>query len=205
MVSANNLTVAARQSVSLSSIFSVTGTQITQYRVWFSWPDGGAPALGTLTNNGTAIPLNQPVTLTSLSNLVYTAGNTGGTDKIWLEAYNGTWSNGGQWTEADVTDQSRIVSDTSPPRLLSIGLGSSSLNMDAGQTSALVTAHFTDDLSGLSGGMASLQIRFVSPSGQGVWGVFDTLHPISGDALDALTKHALRCRRERRQVFGRRS
>lgn len=104
-VIANSLTVAPGQSVPLSSIFSVSGARITEYKIWFSWPDGGAPARGTLTNNGTAIPLNQPVTLTSLDGLVYTGSAKAGTDKIWLEAYNGSWSNNGEWTEADITDR----------------------------------------------------------------------------------------------------
>jgi hypothetical protein len=65
IVTANSLTVAAGESVSLSSIFSINGSGITQYRVWFSWPDGGAPALGTLLyRDGTAVPLDQPVELT---------------------------------------------------------------------------------------------------------------------------------------------
>jgi hypothetical protein len=105
VVTANNLSLAAGQSVALSSIFSVSGTGITQYQVWFSWPDGGAPALGTLTNNGTAVPLDRPVTFTDIRGLVYTGANTAGTDRIWLQAYNGSWSNNGQWTEADIKDQ----------------------------------------------------------------------------------------------------
>src|SRR5205814_409649 len=105
VISANNLTVGEGQSVSLSSIFSISGTGITQYQIWFSWAGGGAPALGTLTNNGTAVPLNQPVMLTSISNVVYTGSSTIGTDRMWLQAYNGNWSNNGQWLEADISDR----------------------------------------------------------------------------------------------------
>ena len=62
-----NQSVASNQSVPLTSIFSVNGSGITQYQLWFSWPEARAPALGTVTNNGTSIPLDQPVTLNSLN------------------------------------------------------------------------------------------------------------------------------------------
>jgi hypothetical protein len=105
VIAAKNPNIAPGEAVSLSSIFSISGADITQYKLWFSWAGGGAPALGTLTNNGTAVPLNQPVTFTGLSALVYTGPATAGTDKIWLQAYNGSWSNNGDWTEADILDQ----------------------------------------------------------------------------------------------------
>src|SRR5262249_60070228 len=54
VVMAHNQTVATGQQVALSDIFSVTGSGITQYQLWFSWPEAGAPAVGTGTNNGTA-------------------------------------------------------------------------------------------------------------------------------------------------------
>jgi hypothetical protein len=104
-VTPNNQTAGPGQQIPLTSIFSIGGTGITQYRIWFSWPGGGAPALGTLTNDGTAVPLDQPVTVTSLSGLVYTGSFTPGTDKMWLQAYNGSWSNDGGWVEADIADQ----------------------------------------------------------------------------------------------------
>jgi hypothetical protein len=83
------------------------------------------------------------------------------------------------------------MQDTTPPSLVSTTVSSSSLDIGAGETSLLVTAHFTDDLSGIfdgtyadgSGG-SSAQILFTSPSGQSVVGVFDILHPISGSRLD---------------------
>ncbi len=52
VVSATNQTVADNQSVPLSSIFSVSGSGITEYQVWFSWPEGGDPAFGSVTDNG---------------------------------------------------------------------------------------------------------------------------------------------------------
>ena len=89
VVTANNQSVAAGQQVALSSLFSVSGSGITQYKVWFSYPEGGSPAVGTLTNNGTAIALDQWVTLSSLSGWIYTGSASSGTDRIWLIASNG--------------------------------------------------------------------------------------------------------------------
>jgi hypothetical protein len=107
VVTAINQTVAYNQSVPLSSIFSVTGSGITQYQVWFSYPQGGAPALGTVTNNGAAIPLDQAVTLTSLTRLAYTGGATHGTDEIWLKAFDGNWNGG--WVQANIIDPGVIA------------------------------------------------------------------------------------------------
>src|SRR5438067_1872375 len=83
------------------------------------------------------------------------------------------------------------MQDTTPPSLVSISISSSSLDIGAGDTSLLITAHFTDDLSGIFDGVfangsggSSPQIWFTSPSGQSVGGVFDILHPLSGDRLD---------------------
>jgi hypothetical protein len=101
VVTAHNQTVSYNQQVSLSNIFTVTGSGISQYQVWFSWPEQGAPALGTVTNNGTSIALDTWVTLASLNGVVYTGSATSGTDEIWLRAYNGTWSSG---PEANLTD-----------------------------------------------------------------------------------------------------
>jgi hypothetical protein len=102
VVTANNQTVAYNQSISLSNVFSVTGTGVTQYQVWFSYPEGGAPALGTVTNNGTPIPLDQSVTAASLSGLTYTGSATSGTDYIWLKAFNGAWNE--SWARASIAD-----------------------------------------------------------------------------------------------------
>jgi hypothetical protein len=130
VVTANNQTVAAGQQVALSSIFSVSGSGITQYRLWFSYPEGGSPAVGTLTNNGTAVALDQSVMLTSLSGLVYTASTTHGTDKIWLQAYNGNWSNNGVGIEADITD----AGGTGTAAGQSVGAVASSPTIIAGAT-----------------------------------------------------------------------
>ena len=92
VVSATNQTVADNQSVPLSSIFSVSGSGITEYQVWFSWPEGGDPAFGSVTDNGTPIALDQWVTVSSLSGLDFIGSATPGTDDIWLRAYNGVWS-----------------------------------------------------------------------------------------------------------------
>ena len=85
------------------------------------------------------------------------------------------------------------MSDTTAPTLGSISLSTTSLNIGAGQTSLIVTAHLTDDLSGVFDGIfadgsggSPPQIRFVSPSGQTVTGLFDVLHPLSGNRLDGV-------------------
>ncbi len=109
VVTSNNQSVATGAQVALSNLFNITGSGITQYKVWFSYPEGGAPALGTLTNGGTSIALDQPVTLSSLNGWVYTGPAAHGTDKIWLDAYNGSWSNGGNWVETDIADPGNVV------------------------------------------------------------------------------------------------
>ena len=101
VVTATNQTVADNQSIPLTDLFSVSGSGISEYRVWFSWPQGGFPALGEVTNNGTPIALDQSVTVTSLSGLDYIGSAAQGTDAIWLQAYNGTWSSQAQ---ADIVD-----------------------------------------------------------------------------------------------------
>ena len=100
-VTATNQTVAYNQSVALSSIFSVSGSA-SQYQVWFSWPEQGDPAFGTVTNNGTPIALDKPVIVSSLSGLQFTGSATTGTDHLWVSAYNGQW---GSWAQATLTDQ----------------------------------------------------------------------------------------------------
>ena len=87
-----NLSVAYNQSVALSSIFSVSGNGISQYQVWFSWPQMGEPAFGSVTNNGTPIALDQPVVMSSLSGLQFIGAATPGTDHLWLSAYAGQWN-----------------------------------------------------------------------------------------------------------------
>ena len=98
----NDQTVAPSQSVPLTSIFSVSGSGITEYQVWFSHPEGGNPALGTVTNNGIPIALDQPVTVASLNGLSYIGSSTPGTDILFLRAYDGVWSD---WNWAGLTDQ----------------------------------------------------------------------------------------------------
>ena len=100
-----NQGVSSGQSVALSSIFSVNGSGITAYQVWFSWPEGGFTADGTVTNNGTPIALDQAVPVSSLSGLQFTGAATPGTDEIWLRAFNGQWSG---WTLATLTDQGAL-------------------------------------------------------------------------------------------------
>ena len=83
-VSATNQTVAITNWCPMS-IFSVSGSGITEYQVWFSWPEGGDPAFGSVTDNGTPIALDQWVTVSSLSGLDFIGSATPGTDDIWLQ------------------------------------------------------------------------------------------------------------------------
>jgi hypothetical protein len=102
VVTANDQTVADGQQVPLTSLFSVGGSGITEYQVWFGDPEDGSPALGTVTRrNGNPLAQDRWVTVGSLNGLTYTGSATAGTDKIWVTAYNGTWSS---VTEADITD-----------------------------------------------------------------------------------------------------
>jgi hypothetical protein len=93
VVTANNKTAASNQSIPLTSLFSVSGSGITEYQVWFSWAQAGLPPLGTVTNNGKPIATDQWVTVSSLSSLAYIGPAKAGKDEIWLQAYNGAWSN----------------------------------------------------------------------------------------------------------------
>src|SRR5947199_365017 len=83
-------------------------------------------------------------------------------------------------------------SDTTAPTFDSINLSPSTVDLGRGQGKVTVTAHFHDDVSGVFDGTfngaisARPQIRFVSPSGQLVDGVFDILHPVSGSQLDGV-------------------
>jgi hypothetical protein len=133
MVTANNLTVAYNQSVPLTNIFAVTGSDITQYQLWFSWPEGGAPTLGTVTNNGAPIPLDQAVTTSNLSGLVYTGSANQGTDALWLKTFNGSWTS--NWVRANIVDSgssaqtptgtgaSASADNSAMPRSIGIGAG----------------------------------------------------------------------------------
>ena len=102
VVAATHETVAYNQSIPLTEVYSVSGSGVTEYQIWFSWPEGGDPAFGTLTDNGTPVALDQWVTVSSLSGLEFTGSATPGTDDIWLKAYNGVWSPS---VAATITDQ----------------------------------------------------------------------------------------------------
>jgi len=93
VITPSNQTVAAAQQVNLSDLFSVSSSGITQYKIWYSWPEKGAPAHGIVTNNGVPIPTDQWVSFSSLDGLKYTGTDFSGTDSIWLIANNGQSSN----------------------------------------------------------------------------------------------------------------
>jgi phosphohistidine swiveling domain-containing protein len=159
VVTANDQSVAAGQQVALSNLFSVSGSGITQYKVWFSYPEGGAPAVGTLTSNGTPIALDQWVTLNSLSGLVYTGSASSGTDKIWLMAYNGQWSE----ALANVTDPGLITSANHSSDSQLSGLGSEHGGLD--QTVALLNQYMAASLGQSDfGGTNHLNVAFQDQS-----------------------------------------
>jgi hypothetical protein len=139
---ANNQSVAYNESIPLTSIFSVRGSDINQYQLWFSWPEGGVPALGTVTNNGSPIPLDQAVTLTSLNGLMYTGSATQGTDGIWLKTFNGSWAS--NWVRTNIVD-SGSAAQTSTGTGASASGGNSavarSLTIGAGDTAELSLAY----------------------------------------------------------------
>jgi hypothetical protein len=77
-----------------------SGSGITQNKVWFSYPEGGSPAVETLTNNGTPIAPDQYVTLSGPSGWVSIGSAGSGTDKIWLIASDG--QSGQQWQASPI-------------------------------------------------------------------------------------------------------
>ena len=143
VVTTTNQTVAYGQSIPITDLFSVSGDGITKYQVWFSSPEEGAPALGTVTDNGTPIALDQVVTVSSLSGLEYKGSATTGTDEMWLRAFDGTWSG---WGQANVTDPGAV----------------SATNQTVGFDQSIP---ITDLFSVNGGGIAKYQIWFSSPEG----------------------------------------
>ena len=159
VVTASNQTVAYNQSVPLTDMFSVSGSGITQYQIWFSDPGLGAPALGTVTDNGTPIALDQSVTVTTLSGLDYTGSASAGTDEIWLKAYDGVWTN---WVQANITDSGANASlpananvstdDLATSRKLNNGYAGNVTSIaDSGTPQLDNFSSFTGTVAGLSG------------------------------------------------------
>jgi hypothetical protein len=112
VVAANNQTVAAGQSVSLSNIFSVSGSGITQYQLWFSWPEAGEPAIGAFGANTGTLKLDNPASFAGT-----VAGMTGqdtidfadiDPTKVQSPSYSGTAA-GGTLTVTDGTHTANIA------------------------------------------------------------------------------------------------
>jgi hypothetical protein len=159
VVTPTDQTVAYNQSVALSNMFSVSGSGITQYQVWFSWPEGGLPADGTVTVNGTAIARDQWVTVGSLSSVVYTGSATPGHDVIWVRAYNGSWSNE---PRVNITDPGTTSTSHSSAFQLS-GLGNEPGKLD--QAVALLTQYMATPLGQSDFGRTNhLNVAFQDPS-----------------------------------------
>lgn len=76
-----------------------------------------------------------------------------------------------------------MPTDVTAPTLESLDIGTPVLTI-GGEYQVVVTARFTDDISGVGTEIAS--IRFTSASGQTVFADFDILNPLSGDRNDGV-------------------
>jgi len=125
-LTATNQSVAYNASVPLSSIFSVTGSGITQYQVWFSYPQGGDPADGEVTSFGVPIAADQWVTVSSLTGISYIGGANAGNDHLWLRAFNGEWSSAAQavLTDPGTTPDTITAHNQSAAYSQAVGLSS---------------------------------------------------------------------------------
>ena len=122
VVTAHDQSVPYNQSISLSpAVFSVSGTGITQYQLWFSDPANGFPADGVVTDSHGAIATSTTITEASLSGVQFTGGAATGTDEIWLRAFNGQWSG---WTLATLTDPG-VTTPTVTPHNQTVAAGQS--------------------------------------------------------------------------------
>ena len=90
-----------------------------------------------------------------------------------------------------------MTSDITPPQILSVEIDRTSVNLDSGKTTIVVTARLVDDLSGIfdvtkvmTGGTPP-QIQFNHSMYHTVTGVFDIAHPVSGDAFDGIFRATL--------------
>jgi serine protease len=84
--------------------------------------------------------------------------------------------------------QTGSVTDTTPPQLQSFSLSQSSVDTSSSSQTITLTAHITDDLSGLAGNSGPPSgVSFVSPSGhQSVSAMFNTSNRSSGTAQDGI-------------------
>ena len=133
MVTANNLTVAYNQSVPLTNIFPVTGSDITQYQLWFSWPERWS----TGTRDGDQQRHADPARSggdgeQSQRSGVHGLGNQG-TDALWLKTFNGSWTATGCGPTLSIpvalhrrstgTGASASADNSAMPRSIGIGAG----------------------------------------------------------------------------------
>ena len=124
------------------------------------------------------------------SNVNFTAGQTvanavpvGVGDSGQISIYN---SSGDTDVVVDVTGW-YARSDISAPRLESLTIAPSSIDTSTGPQTVTVTAHVTDDLSGVSSGPYGFgDIVFVGPSNQQVHAFFSDTARTSGTSLDGV-------------------
>jgi hypothetical protein len=78
--------------------------------------------------------------------------------------------------------------DSTPPQLQSFSFTPDSVNTAASDQTITVTAHITDDLSGVAcgGGFSCPQVQFKGPSGQTIAAVFGPGTLVSGNAQDGV-------------------
>ncbi len=78
------------------------------------------------------------------------------------------------------------VSDSSPPQLVGFDFDPKAVNTSGGSQTITVSAHVTDDLSGVATvGNLGIEVRFQSPSGQ-IAGASARFGPTSGSILDGV-------------------
>lgn len=90
-----------------------------------------------------------------------------------------------------------MPSDVTAPQILSVEIDRTSINLDNGETTVIVTARLSDDLSGIfdvtkvTTGGTPPQIQFNHSIYHTVTGVFDIAHPLSGDVHDGIFRATL--------------
>src|SRR5205807_1085340 len=80
--------VPYNQSVAVSSLFNVTGPTPSLYHIYLN-----APSDGSVTDSHGTIAAGTSVTETSLSGVNFIGSGVPGSDTLWLQTFDGQWSN----------------------------------------------------------------------------------------------------------------
>jgi hypothetical protein len=123
-----------------------------------------------VTDSGTAIPLNVPVTVGSLSALDYIGSATAGTDEMWLRVYDGVWST---WVQANIIDpgtqqvaspQTATIGSTAPIADGEFGFDESgnafTVSVAPQNGGAGYVGSFTADISNAASGQETVEWQF---------------------------------------------